>query len=148
MKRKIHLEKYCNEAQSWITEIAVLMHVPDQPDWAFNALKAVLQTLRDRTTVEEVFHLSAQLPTLIRGIFLEGYKPSGKPLKMNAEEFLNQVKKRLGPATDVQAQDAIRAVFAILYEKTSPDEMEDIKGSMPKDIQSLWNRLAHSETNT
>lgn len=145
MRDKINLEKYCNETQSWVSGIAVQMHMPGRNDWALNVLKAVLHTLRDRTTVEEVFHLSAQLPVLIRGIYLEGYKPSGKPEKMNAEEFVKQIKNRMGPSVDVPVQDALRAVFTILYEKTSPGEMEDIKGSMPKDIQRLWDNLVQSE---
>lgn len=145
MRDKINLEKYCNETQSWVSGIAVQMHMPGRNDWALNVLKAVLHTLRDRTTVEEVFHLSAQLPVLIRGIYLEGYKPSGKPEKMNAEEFVKQIKNRMGPSVDVPVQDALRAVLTILYEKTSPGEMEDIKGSMPKDIQRLWDNLVQSE---
>lgn len=145
MSEKINLEKYCNEAQSWLSNIADYMHTPGRTDWAFNVLKAVLHTLRDRTTVEEVFHLSAQLPVLIRGIYLEGYKPSGKPEKMNAEEFVRQIRNRMGPAIDIPATDATRAVFTILYEKTSPGEMDDIKGSMPKDIQRLWDNLVQTE---
>jgi len=145
VKGKVNLEKYCNETQSWLSEIAQLLHVPGHSDWAFSAMKAVLHTLRDRTTVEEVFHLSAQLPVLIRGIYLEGYKPSGKPEKMNAEEFVREIKNRMGPSTEVQAPDAIRAVFTVLYEKISPGEMEDIKGSMPKDIQRLWHKMVQTE---
>src|SRR6056297_43058 len=145
VKGKVNLEKYCNETQSWLSEIAQLLHVPGRSDWAFSAMKAVLHTLRDRTTLEEEFHLSAQLPVLIRGIYLEGYKPSGKPEKMNAEEFVREIKNRMGPSTEVQAHDAIRAVFTVLYEKISPGEMEDIKGSMPKDIQRLWHKMVQTE---
>lgn len=146
MKGTINLEKYCNETQSWLSDIAEYLQAPGHSDRAFSAMKAVLHTLRDRTTVEEVFHLSAQLPALIRGIFLEGYKPSGKPEKLNAEEFMQQIKKRIGPSADVLPSDALRAVLYILYDKTSPGEMEDIKGSMPKDIQRLWDKMLQTES--
>lgn len=147
MSEKINLEKYCNETKSWLTDLATYMHSPGRTDWSFNVLKAVLHTIRDRTTVEEVFHLSAQLPVLIRGVYLEGYKPSGKPEKMNAEEFMTQIRNRMGPSVEVLPADALQSVFRILHEKISPGEMEDIKGSMPKDIQRLWDRHGESQIN-
>ena len=144
MNEKVNFEKHCNELKSWVTEIAGLMHVPDRTDWAFNALKAVLHTLRDRSPLEEVFHLSAQLPVLVRGIYLESYKPTGKPIKMKSEEFMNQIKKSMGPSVEVSAEEALKAVLVVLYEKTSTGEMDDIRGAMPKDIQKLWDNLTSS----
>ncbi len=141
MNEQVNLEKYCNETKSWLNDIANLMRVPDRTDWAMNVMKAVLHTIRDRTTLQEVFHLSAQLPVLVRGIYLEGYKPTGKPIKMNAEEFMQQIKERLAPSIDIPVTEAFRAVITVLYERTSPGEMDDIKGLMPKDIQKLWNSL-------
>jgi uncharacterized protein (DUF2267 family) len=138
MGNQVNLEKYCNETKSWLSDIAGKMRVPGRNDWAFNTLRAVLHTIRDRTTIQEVFHLSAQLPVLIRGIYFEGYKPTGKPLKMNSQDFMKQIKKKMGPSVDVPAAEAFRAVIDVLYERVSPGEMNDIKGSMPKDIQRLW----------
>ncbi|TVR31282.1 MAG: DUF2267 domain-containing protein [Balneolaceae bacterium] len=141
MNEQVNLEKYCNETKSWLNDIANVMRVPDRTDWAMNVMKAVLHTIRDRTTLQEVFHLSAQLPVLVRGIYLEGYKPTGKPIKMNAEEFMQQIKKRMAPSIDIPVTEAVRAVITVLYERTSPGEMDDIKGLMPKDIQKLWNSV-------
>jgi len=138
MSEKVNFEKYCNETQSWLSDIADNMLTPGRNDWAFNALKAVLHTIRDRTTIQEVFHLSAQLPVLIRGIYFEGYKPSGKPEKMSAEEFMVQIKNRMSPSIELPVSDVLRGVLTVLYEKISPGEMDDIKGIMPKDIQRLW----------
>lgn len=145
MNTKVNFEKYCNESASWINDIADHMRSPGRTDWALSALRAVLHTLRDRTTIEEVFHLSAQLPVLIRGIYFEGYKPSNKPVKLNSEEFVNLIKKRIGPGVDVPVAESIRAVIWVLYEKTSPGELSDIRGSMPKDIQKLWKNLMPEE---
>ncbi len=142
MNEQVNFERYCNETKSWLTDIAEIMRVPERTDWALTVLKAVLHTLRDRTPLEEVFHLSAQLPVMIRGIYLEAYKPTGKPIKMKSEEFMHQIKKRMGPAVEVPPVEALRAVLTVMYEKTSVGEMDDIRGTMPKDIQKLWDNLA------
>jgi uncharacterized protein (DUF2267 family) len=146
MNDQINFEKYCNETKSWLLEIAEEMRCPGKTEWALSALKAVLHTLRDRTTLQEVFHLSAQLPVLVRGIYLEGYKPAGKPIKMNSEEFMLQIKKKLGPSVDVPVAEVFRAVLTTLYNRTSRGELDDILGIMPKDIQKLWENLMPEET--
>lgn len=146
MNTKINFEKFCNESASWVSEVAEHLRIPERTDWAFGALKAVLHTIRDRTTTEEVFHLSAQLPVLIRGFYFEGYKPSNKPVKLNSDDFILLVKKRMGPGMEVPVAEAIRAVLSVLYERTSHGELSDIKGSMPKDLQKLWDSLMPKET--
>jgi uncharacterized protein (DUF2267 family) len=63
---------------------------------AYHAPRAVLHTLRDRLTVEEAAHLSAQLPLLVRGIYFEGWHPAHKPTtERSQEDFLEQVRTRL-----------------------------------------------------
>lgn len=146
MDTMVNFEKFCNETQSWVREIAENMRTPERTDWALNALRAVLHTLRDRTMLQEVFHLSAQLPVMVRGIYFEGYEPNNKPLKMNADEFMNTVKKRMGPGVEVPPGEAIRAVMAVLYSRVSIGELDDIRGSMPKDIQKMWNHLMSEES--
>ncbi|MCB0122035.1 MAG: DUF2267 domain-containing protein, partial [Caldilineaceae bacterium] len=88
------------ETHHWLNEIAEEMGNPDR-HLAYHALRGVLFALRDRVTVEEVFNLSAQLPMLMRGIYLEGYKVAGKPEKYHVDEFLARVNReisKVGPA--------------------------------------------------
>lgn len=140
MSIQVNFDKHCREANEWLLEIGERAGYPDRTDWAYGCLKAVLHTLRDRTTVEEVFQLSAQLPVLIRGIYFEGYKPFGKPDKLNAEEFMIRIKEGLGNANPITAEDAFRVMLEMLYDRTSSGEMDDIRGQMPKAIQNIWNK--------
>jgi len=145
MSPKVNFEKYCNEANSWLLDIAKNIDHPGRTEWAYGCLKAVMHTIRDRTTIEEVFHFSAQLPIVIRGIYFEGYKPTGKPEKMNAKEFMQKIKTGLGPGNLVTAEESFRVVLELLYEKISIGEMDDIRGGMPKSIQKLWNKYRPME---
>ena len=63
---------------AWLNELAEDQGGRDHSR-AYQALRAVLQALRDRLTVEEVAALGAQLPLLVRGFYYEGWHPSGIP---------------------------------------------------------------------
>ena len=62
---------------------------------AYKALRAVLQTLRDRLPMQEAVHFGAQLPMLLRGLYYEGWKPAQTPIKMSREEFLQAVGEKI-----------------------------------------------------
>ena len=59
---------------------------------AYHALRAVLHTLRNRLPVDEVAHLAAQLPMLVRGFFYEGWRPGAGVVKeRRREQFVAHV---------------------------------------------------------
>ena len=60
-------DKTIQTTHVWLNEIGETIG-PDKQR-CYHALRAVLFALRDRLTTEEAFHLSAQLPMLVRGIF-------------------------------------------------------------------------------
>ncbi len=108
---------------------------------AYELLRAVLQVLRDRLTVDEAAHLSAQLPMLVRGIFFEGWHPAGTPHKWRSlEEFLDEVRRRLGSAdvSDIDLEQAARSVFSVLGRHVSAGEVADVRQSLPEPVRRLW----------
>lgn len=125
------------KSNAWLAELARIggFHSREQ---AYSVLHAVLQTLRDRLTVDEAAHLGAQLPLLIRGIYYEGWKPAAMPGRQRTKaEFLGRVAGRLGNC-EVKPDDACRAVFALLERHISKGEIEDIRRMLHTRLRDLW----------
>ncbi|HET8575193.1 MAG TPA: DUF2267 domain-containing protein [Candidatus Paceibacterota bacterium] len=104
---------------------------------AYLALRSILQTLRDRLTIENAASLGAQLPMLVRGFYFEGWKPQSAPIKMNRAEFVGEVERVLEPPFDESTEDIIKGVLAIVESYTDPAEMRKIKKTLPKDIVEM-----------
>ena len=103
---------------------------------SYEILRAFLHALRDRTTVEEVAQLGAQLPMLMRGFYYEGWDPTDKPDKMDAEQFLDYVRtKGFVPKADVE--ESVKAAMKVLREHISEGEVNQVVGTLPKDIQRV-----------
>jgi uncharacterized protein (DUF2267 family) len=133
-------DRTLHKTHTWLKEIMETLGIKDRHR-AYMALRAVLHALRDRLTVEEAAQLGAQLPMLIRGLYYEGWDPTGKPLKeRHKEEFLAHVARELrtpsGPALDPEA--AVRAVFGVLAHRVTEGELADIVGLLPKELRALW----------
>ena len=101
------------QTQEWLKQIRDYGDLADE-DHAYSVLRAVLHQLRDRLTEPEVFDLAAQLPTVVRGIYFEAYRPGHEHPKIrNRQRFLDEVAVRLQPHR-IAPEAAVRAVFATL----------------------------------
>lgn len=121
----------------WLKEI--MEHLGPDRQRAYHALRAVLHTLRDRLTVEEAAHLSAQLPLLIRGIYFEGWHPAHKPTKERTrEEFLEQVAARLQGVEPINPETATRCVLEVVERNIDPAEVAHVKHMLPGAVRTLW----------
>lgn len=112
---------------------------PDDPHKAYHSLRAVLHALRDRLMPGEVTDMSAQMPMLIRGLFLEGWKakqPSGS--LDSQEEFFAEVNEKLQVPADVGPEDSTRAVFRVLEKRISCGEINDVRDMLPEALKALW----------
>lgn len=104
---------------------------------SYAALRAVLHALRDRLTVDECAHVAAQLPTLIRGIYFEGWDPSRVPVKMHDEEFTSRIRQEFPYDVQGGIQPLIQTVLRALHGHITEGEWDDVKTSMPKELASV-----------
>ena len=74
---------------------------------------------------------------LIRGIYFEGYKASGKPQKFGKQDFLKRVNTELQEAGGADPEAATRAVVRVLDRHITGGEMDDVRSALPKELQGL-----------
>jgi uncharacterized protein (DUF2267 family) len=111
----------------------------DKPENACLALRSALHALRDRLTIEEAVHLGAQLPILIRGLYYEGWKLTGKPVKeRHKSEFLDHIAAVFRDDDTVDPEKVMRAFFKVLTRHISRGQSEDVRHLLPKPLQELW----------
>jgi uncharacterized protein (DUF2267 family) len=122
----------------WLKDVEDALSSDDRPT-AYHGLRAVLHALRDRLPPVEACELAAELPSLLRGIYFEGWSPVGKPEKMDKQEFFERVKKLAGPTSgDLNPARCVPAVFGVLQKRIAAGEINDIRGVLPNQFAELW----------
>jgi uncharacterized protein (DUF2267 family) len=126
------------KTHSWLHDLMELMGWQDRHR-AYQGMFATLHALRDRLTVEEVAHLGAQLPMLIRGFYYDGWSPAGKPLReRHKAEFLDYISRYFRDDPTIDAEQLARAVFTVMETRVTAGEIEDVKQILPAEIRELW----------
>ena len=109
----------------------------DRKNQAYQALRAVLHSLRDRMSPDMVIKFSAQLPLFIKGILIEGWKFEENPIKYNREEFLQNIAFQL-PYTVEDLETLFSAVLDSLRDLIGDEEIEKIKSLMPNGLKEIF----------
>lgn len=132
------VEGTIRKTHEWLDEIEAAIGANDAR-LAYGALRAVIHALRDRLPVQEATQLGAQLPMLIRGLYYEGWCPTGKPRKFHRPEFLEAIRSGLPGVTDrLHPEVVARAVLSVIDRHVSAGEVRDVKASLPADLRELW----------
>lgn len=122
----------------WLIEITDQLHWEERQR-SYRLLRVVLQGLRDWLSVNEAAHLGAQLPTLIRGIYYEGWHPAGTPVKKRSKaDFIARVEKAFATDPIDDLEEALAAVFRVLNRHITSGEVEDVRNSLRKGLRDIW----------
>ncbi len=136
--RLTNLDQSLRLSKEWIRELN------DRLDWgddrrAYRLLRETIQAVRDWLSVDEAVHLSAQLPTVMRGIYFDGWHPASTPVQKRSKgDFILRIVKKFeqDPIDDPEA--AVSEVFHLLNRRISNGEIRDVKSCLPKSLRSLW----------
>jgi uncharacterized protein (DUF2267 family) len=123
---------------TWLHEITSRMGW-DERQRGYRLLRLSLHAIRDRLSVAETAHLSAQLPLLIRGIFFEGWQPMRKREGgRDIASFLADIRAAFSDDPAFDAEAGFREVISVMRLHVSAGEMEDIARAMPDTLKPLW----------
>lgn len=126
-----------NQAQQWVNELSGELGWSERR--AHRLLRSVLHTLRDWLTEAEMADLSAQLPTLVRGIYFEGWKPLDAPARARRKvDFIERIQRDMSNDPLDDPDRAIAAVFQLLDRHLDEGEIEQARNSMKEALRKLW----------
>jgi uncharacterized protein (DUF2267 family) len=123
---------------TWINDLDERLEWHNKPR-AYRLLKSVLHALRDWLQLNEAVDLGAQLPTLLRGIYYEQWRPSGTPVRSRSKTaFLARVDEDFEQDPPANTEQAVMAVFELLSKKVTAGEIEHVRHALPDDLRTIW----------
>ena len=140
----MNFTKYAVKGNHILDELAEELGFPEDRKLSLRILRSTLHVLRRRLKIEESFQLMAQLPFVIKALYVDSWKYQSKPERIKtASEFVRKVIHEDYPVghhdfqTAKDGENAVKAVFKILAQHVSDGEMKDIAASLPEDIRTL-----------
>ena len=141
----INMGKYVEEATLFFKEVARELGNPDDVSAAGRITAAVLHTLRERLSVEESMHLISNLPMILKGIYVDGWKITKHAYHADTmDEFLNEVREhsRVDPGRDFGpdeiAQEKVKAVTRVLRKYIDEGEIRHIRQQLPEGVAVIF----------
>jgi uncharacterized protein (DUF2267 family) len=130
------VQRTVQKSNQWLHDLAADLGVDERTAW--RVLRAYLQLLRDRLTVDEAAQLAAQLPHLLRGVFYEGFDPRRQPERIRDREvFLERLRERAQLADGEEAANVAAAATRVLRRHITEGEFEDLLAQLPAEIRDV-----------
>jgi uncharacterized protein (DUF2267 family) len=131
------LDRSVEKTHIWLGDLAEELG-SDDPQYAYRVLRAFLHALRDHLPIDEVASLAARLPIFIRGIFYEGWEPSGAPEHARSlDTFLTRIANEAGLAGLTEASIAATAANRVLRRHISAGEANSVLHELPRHLRGL-----------
>ena len=122
----------------WLDELMKQLNIADERK-ALRALRAGLHTIRDRLPDVEAVQLAAQIPTLLRGIYYDGWRPSSERSRPHGrQEILDEMREHLDGDARLDPELALRAVIRLLAWRVTSGELDDIAHTLPRPLAEIW----------
>lgn len=145
----LNFEKYVEDGNRFLKQLAKALETPNDRDHAARICVAVLHAIRDRVTPEESSHLIAQLPMMLKAVYVDGWDMSRERADAKTlEEFLEEIREH-APLTaardfgnDQQARDNVKAFFGVLKQYVDQGEMRDLCAQLPQGVKELMEEEA------
>jgi uncharacterized protein (DUF2267 family) len=131
-----------SEADQCVQDLAILLGEREQRTRAARLLKVVLHAVRDLLPLNASLHVIAQLPMFLKAVYVEGWSTHERP-RMKHMSDLREYMLRSKQLTaeelpdDKAVEHAVVAVFRVLRNYLSEEEVQKITALLPKDLKKL-----------
>lgn len=138
----LHFYAYARKGYEFVDEVARELKTTDV-DKAGRMCRCVFRAMRNRLSPEDSFGLLAQLPMILKGIFVDGWKNPATAETKPAADMLSEVIKEDDQSAwrdfsnEKEVRDAIIAVFKVLSRHIAITEFENIMSILPTDLRYL-----------
>jgi len=130
------IQRTVQTSRQWLHDLAAELGTDERTAW--RVLRAYLQLVRERLTIDEAAQLAAQLPHLLRGVFYEGFDPSHQPERIRDRDvFLARLADSAQLADPSEAASAAAAATRVLSRHVTPGELDDVLAQLPAEIRAV-----------
>jgi len=141
-----YFEKYAQKGNEFLHLLAIELKKENDIHGTARILRNTLHVLRNHLTVEESMQMISQLPLVIKGIYVDGWKIQKKRIRMkHVDDLVAELMEREGAAmaehdvrNEAGARHAIRCVFKVLNNYVSDGELRDVAGVMSKELKMFF----------
>ena len=141
-----NFDEHAQRGNEFLQLIALELGDTSNKEAAERITRAVFRSLRELLTLEENFQLIAQLPIILKGLYVEGWAPQKKNKKRSKklDDFYLDVIKEEGAkarkdfTTEDEIKKGVNAVFTVLRMYISEGQMKDAKAVVPDEIKILF----------
>jgi uncharacterized protein (DUF2267 family) len=131
------IQRTVQKTEEWLNDLGAELGTEDER-YVWRALRAYLQVLRDRLTVDEAAQLAAQLPHLLRGVYYEGFDPSRAPERIRTrDEFLERLADRAQLSDAMEAAGVAALATRVMRRHVSAGEVDNVLSQLPTEIRDL-----------
>jgi uncharacterized protein (DUF2267 family) len=137
MTRLDIIDRSVEKTHVWLNDLAEELGT-DDPRYAYRVLRAFLHAVRDHLSVDETAQLAAQLPIFVRGVFYEGWDPSGTPERArDVDSFLRRIAGEALLAGETEASLAATAASRVMSRHISTGETQSVLHMLPEHLREL-----------
>ena len=148
----LDFEKYAAKGNEFVRLVADELTISS--DKAGRIIRTVFHALRNRLSHEESFQLLAQLPMVLKGVYVDGWKYNKYFTRIHhLDDFLNEVRNEDNNlagydfGNNERAKKAVAAVFKAMNYFISEGEFKDVMAVLSAEMKEFIKKsIAGNET--
>jgi uncharacterized protein (DUF2267 family) len=135
-------EEYAQDARRFIETVARQLGTPADVDHAYRVTQAVIQSIRNHIPVEESMEMIAQLPMILKAMYVNGWRINKERKRYHSKEELLQAVCKEADRAEHQdfrnnCKEAVQAVLRTIKMYVDAEELVDVRGQMPDEVAEL-----------